>query len=119
ALSLSANGSVLAVGATGEDSNSTDQSNNSAPDAGAAYVFTRSGAVWTQQSFIKAGNVEQGDLFGSSVALNTAGTLLAVGAAAEDSGAGAVYVFTNAGPLWTQSAYIKAPNAEPFDKFGA
>jgi hypothetical protein len=119
ALSFSANGSILAVGATGEDSNSTDQTNNSAPDAGAAYVFTRAGAIWSQQAYIKASNVEQGDLFGSSVSLNAAGTLLAVGAAAEDGGAGAVYTFTNAGPLWTQSALIKAPNAEPLDSFGA
>jgi hypothetical protein len=119
ALSLSANGSILAVGATGEDSNSTDPSNNSAPDAGAAYVFTRAGATWSQQAYIKAGNVEGGDLFGSSVALNAAGTLLAVGASAEDGGAGAAYIFTGAGPLWTQSTYLKAPNAESLDAFGA
>jgi trimeric autotransporter adhesin len=134
ALALSANGSILAIGATGEDSDGTAQGNNGAAEAGAAYVFTRSGALWTQQAYIKAGNAQLGDLFGGALALNSAGNTLAVGATEEDSaattingdqanndalGAGAVYVFTNDGATWVQSAYIKAPNAEPIDAFGA
>lgn len=134
ALALSANGSILAIGATGEDSDGTAQANNSAAEAGAAYVFTRSGAVWTQQAYIKAGNAQLGDLFGGALALNATGNTLAVGATDEDSasttingdqanndalGAGAVYIFSNNGVTWVQSAYIKAPNAEPIDAFGA
>ena len=134
ALALSANGSILAIGATGEDSDGTAAGNNSAADAGAAYVFTRSGALWTQQAYIKASNAQLGDLFGGAVALNAAGNMLAVGATDEDSastaingdaanndalGAGAVYIFTHNGVIWAQSAYIKAPNAEPIDAFGA
>src|SRR5689334_6574746 len=30
-----------------------NQSDNSAPDSGAAYVFTRSGTAWTQQAYLK------------------------------------------------------------------
>ena len=134
-IALSANGSMLAVGAAGEDSNSiAAPADNSALSAGAAYVFTRSGAVWSQQAYIKASNAQQNDLFGSSMALNANGTTLAIGATGEASasttingdqannaasGAGAVYIFSNAGVTWTQSAYIKAPNAEPIDHFGA
>jgi hypothetical protein len=134
ALALSANGSVLAIGAIGEDSDGTGAGNNSAADAGAAYVFTRGGSTWSQQAYLKASNAQEDDLFGGAVALNAAGTTLAVGATGEASasttingdqtnnaagGAGAVYVFTNNGVNWTQSAYIKAPNAEPIDGFGA
>jgi Calx-beta domain/FG-GAP repeat len=134
ALALSANGSILAIGATGEDSDGTGSGNNSAADAGAAYVFTRSGAVWTQQAYIKASNAQAGDLFGGALALNAAGNLLAVGATDEDSasivingdqanngalGAGAIYIFSNNGVTWVQGAYIKAPNVEPIDHFGA
>ena len=134
ALALSANGSILAIGATGEDSDGTGSGNNSAADAGAAYVFTRSGALWTQQAYIKASNAQAGDLFGGALALTAAGNMLTVGATDEDSastaingdqanngalGAGAIYVFSNNGVTWVQGAYIKAPNAEPIDHFGA
>ena len=66
--------------------------------------------------------------------MNATGTTLAIGATGEASastaingdqsnnaagGAGAVYIFTGNGATWTQSAYIKAPNAEPIDSFGA
>lgn len=134
ALALTANGSILAVGAIGEDSGSTDPANNSAPDAGAAYVFVRAGSVWSQQAYLKASNVQEDDLFGGALALNATGTTLAIGATGEASastaingdqsnnaagGAGAVYIFTDNGATWAQSAYIKAPNAEPLDSFGA
>lgn len=134
ALALTANGSILAVGAIGEDSDGSGPTNNAAPDAGAAYVFTRAGPVWTQQAYIKASNTQEDDLFGGALALNAAGTTLAIGATGEASastgingdqnnntagGAGAVYIFTGNGVTWTQSAYIKAPNAEAIDSFGA
>lgn len=134
ALALTANGSILAVGAIGEDSGSTDPANNSAPDAGAAYVFVRAGSVWSQQAYLKASNVQEDDLFGAALALNATGTTLAIGATGEASastaingdqsnnaagGAGAVYIFTDNGATWAQSAYIKAGNAEPLDSFGA
>lgn len=45
--------------ASGEASNqttngSTASSDNSASEAGAAYVFVRSGGVWSQQAYLKA-----------------------------------------------------------------
>src|ERR1041385_6486045 len=59
-IALSSDGSTLAIGAvteasagTGIDGNQTD---SSAPYAGAVYVFTRSGATWTQQAYVKASN---------------------------------------------------------------
>ena len=59
-------GDTLAVSAIREDGNATgidgDQSDNSAMNAGAAYVFTRDGAgVWSQQAYIKASNTDAGD----------------------------------------------------------
>ena len=41
-----------------------DQSNNSASDSGAAYVFVRSGTSWSQQAYLKASNTGAGDRFG-------------------------------------------------------
>ena len=64
-------------------------------DRGSAYVFTRSGTVWTQQTEILAGDGERGDNFGISVGLSGDSAIIgsrhatAVGTAA----AGAAYVY--------------------------
>jgi len=136
-LALSADGSTLAVGAPGESSAATgiggNQSDDSASGAGAVYVFTRSGATWRQQAYIKASNTNTGDMFGASLALSADGATLAVGAYGEASaaigidgdqannsarGAGAVYVFTRSGLTWSQQAYVKASNTGAYDQFG-
>jgi hypothetical protein len=128
-------GDTLVVGAPREDSAAIgvngDQSNNSAPDSGAVYVFTRTSGVWSQQAYLKASNTGAGDRFGSSVALS--GDTLAVGAFEEASaatgingnqldnsafGSGAVYVFTRTGGVWSQQVYVKASNTEALDRFG-
>jgi hypothetical protein len=136
-VALSPDGKTLAVGAHGEDSAATDingnQNDDSAPESGAVYVYTSSGATWSQQAYIKASNTEAGDHFGHAVALSADGNTLAVGANAEDSSAtgingnqnddsaavaGAVYVFTRSGGTWSQQAYIKASNTGADDTFG-
>jgi hypothetical protein len=129
ALSLSADGTALAVGAPYEDSNARGvdgTSSGGAESAGAAYVFRRSaGGVWSREAFFKASNTESSDLFGFSVAISADGATLAVGAMQEDSSAsgingdqtsnsalnaGAVYVFQRRLGIWAQEAYIKASN---------
>lgn len=136
-LFLSSDGNTLAVGVGNEDSFSTgvngNGSDNSALESGAVYVFTRSGATWSQQAYVKASNTDAGDLFGVTVALSGDGNTLAVGARAEDSAAtgingtqsdnsalsaGAAYVFVRSSGVWSQQAYIKASNAEAVDQFG-
>jgi len=131
-------GDMLVVSAKGEASSATgingDQADNSAPGAGAVYVFTRDiNDVWSQQAYIKASNAEAGDGFGIWANVLD-GDTLAVAAVGEDSSAtgidgdqsdnsadraGAVYVFTrDASDVWSQQAYIKASNTEPLDFFG-
>ncbi|MFM9886684.1 MAG: FG-GAP repeat protein [Burkholderiales bacterium] len=124
-LALSNDGNTLAVGAPNEDSSSTgigSTPDERAPDAGAAYIFARSGGKWSQQAYVKASNTGAGDLFGSAVALSGDGTTLAVGAPNEDSSttgvnavpnelrsnAGAAYVFVLNGATWSQQAFVKA-----------
>jgi hypothetical protein len=131
-LALSGDGNTLAVGATGESSSATgvngNQADTSMAGSGAVYVFTRSGAAWSQQAYVKASNTgekEDGDQFGYSVALSSDGNTLATGAIAEKSaatgingdqtnkaadGSGAVYVFTRNGGTWAQQAYVKPWN---------
>ena len=136
-LALSADGTILAVGAVGEDSNATGvngpQSDNSAANSGAVHVFSRSGATWSQQAYIKASNTDVFDFFGEAVALSADGTTLVVGASGESSNAtgvdgpqadnsaansGAVYVFSRSGATWSQQTYVKASNTDAGDRFG-
>jgi len=137
-VALSDDGNTLAVGAGGEASAATgvggNQADNTAPNAGAVYIFTRVGTTWTQQAYVKASNTEAGDLFGSSLALSNDGNTLVVGAPGEASAAtgiagnqadnaaasaGAIYVFVRGGAIWTQQAYVKASNTGAGDNFGS
>ncbi|MEO8427506.1 MAG: FG-GAP repeat protein [Verrucomicrobiota bacterium] len=134
--SVAVSGDTVVVGARNEDSNATgvngNQSNNSAGDAGAAYVFVRDGTNWTQQAYLKASNTGAIDVFGYHVAVS--GDTVVVGAPGEDSNAsgvngnqsdnslsfaGAAYVFVRSGTNWSQQAYLKASNPDFEDNFGS
>jgi hypothetical protein len=138
-VALSADGDTLAVSAIQEDSMASgvggNPIDNSATDSGAVYMF-RFDPIngWWQQAYIKASNTDEGDHFGSSMALSADGNTLAVGARGEDSdamgvdgdqandsalGSGAVYLFQRDGmENWAQQAYIKASNTGAGDDFG-
>ena len=133
---LSRDGNTMAVASYYEASAATgingNQNDHSIPEAGAVYIFTRTGTTWSQQAYIKASNtgsagvgqgLPEGDQFGYSIALSADGNTLAVGAIGEDSNAtgidgnqadnsanqsGAEYVFTRTGTTWSQQAYIKS-----------
>ena len=146
AVSLSADGNTLAVGAPDENNTSTganaeighrvgyqprtDYSN------GSAYVFSRQNGTWAQQAYIKPSHIGQFDQFGTRVALSGDGDLLAVGVPLEDSPAiglngdrgddeaggsefGAVYLYVRSDGVWSDHSYVKAPNAGVYDEFGS
>ncbi len=134
---LSNDGNTLAVSSIFEDSAAAgvngDEDDDSALDAGAAYIFIRGEVGWVQQAYIKASNSESSDQFGYSVALSGDGDTLAVGANLEasnatgvngdqadnsDFGSGAVYVFGRRDGAWSQLAYLKASNTDAGDVFG-
>ncbi|MCR9162571.1 MAG: hypothetical protein ACE37F_18960 [Nannocystaceae bacterium] len=87
--SLSIDGDTLAVGAHGESSNAMglggDESDESASNAGAVFLFRRTGSSWTQAAYLKASNTDAADGFARSVAL--LGNRLAIGGFREDSAA--------------------------------
>lgn len=135
---LSADGNFLAVGAPSEDSNAIgiggNQTDDSAFDSGAVYIFSRSGTAWSQQAYVKSSNTDSGDAFGSSLSLAADGATLAVGAPNEDStttgvggnqsdnfasDSGAVYVYSRTGTSWSVHAYLKASNTGAGDLFGS
>ncbi len=79
---------------------------------GAAYVFVRNGATWTQQAKLVANDPEQQAEFGYDVALD--GDTCAIGAPQSTSNntlyAGATYVFVRNGATWSLQQRI-VPNA--------
>ena len=133
--SVAVSGNTVVIGAPTESSNATgvngDEANNSASNAGAAYVFVRQNDIWSQQAYLKASNTNAGDYFGNSVAISD--DTIVVGAYREDSNAtgidgnqsnntatnsGAAYVFTRTNGVWSQQAYLKASNTNAQDEFG-
>ena len=127
---------TIVVGAPGEASADVgvngDQGDDSAPSAGATYVFTRTGPTWAQQAYLKASNTEGLDVFGRSVAVSD--DTVVVGAQGESSAAtgvdgdqadnsaadsGAAYVFARSTGSWSQQGYLKGAHRGPADALGS
>ncbi len=82
--------------------------------SGSAYVFVRSGSAWTEQAKLLASDGTAQDRFGSSVSLE--GNTALVGATfADNTPAGAAYVFTRSGHTWTEYAKVFPNNPGPPD----
>lgn len=127
-------GNTLIVGAPLEESQSSDPTDNTGYQVGAAYVFGRTGNGWSEQKILKAstGFNDNRDLFGSSVSIS--GDTIVVGAPGEDSNAtgtngdeydnslndcGAAYVFTIRDGTWKRQAYLKGKYPANLNDFGA
>ena len=123
ALSLSADGNTLAVGAMGDDWPSPDAAPTAVEaDFGAAYVFTRAGRTWTEAAYLKAATPQLQSGFGASLALSADGSLLAVGADRQSGGGadGAVFVYRRADdPGWPAWATVLPRRSGEGQRFGA
>jgi hypothetical protein len=99
-------GDTAMIGAPADD----DQG----PSSGAVYVFTRSGAAWTEQAKLLAS--DGGASFGHAVAV--AGDTAVIGNPGEDQGNGSAYVFARNDTTWTEQAKLVAPDRLLGDGFG-
>lgn len=87
--------------------------------AGSAFVFVRSGSVWTEEAELTASDAIPGDRFGGAVSLS--GDTALIGAQNHDGPAslsGAAYVFVRHGTTWSQEARLTASDGESQDGFG-
>jgi len=91
-VALSADGSTAIVGGPYDNKRT-----------GAAWVYTRSGTVWTQQGskLVGTGAAGRGGQ-GVSVALSADGNTAIVGGPHDNSTAGAAWVYTRSGGIWSQ-----------------
>jgi hypothetical protein len=91
-VAISADGNTALIGGPSDNEN-----------RGAAWMFSRSGGVWTQQGPKLVGGEEVGSgRFGSGVALSSDGNTALIGGGTDNNGVGAVWVFTRSGPSWAQ-----------------
>lgn len=110
--SVSISGDIAIVGAFAKQIGSN-------PYQGAAYVFVKNGATWTQQQELIASDGATDDEFGTSVSIS--GTTAIVGAPGKaffGSGQGYAYVFVQNGSTWTQQAELRASDGAAHDNFG-
>lgn len=132
-VALSGDGNRLAAGAPGEDSGSSgidsDSANDLAAGAGAVYLFEFDGAKWQQRHYIKQTVTSVADRldenqFGSTIAMSSAGDVLAIGAPGElsicsgidpsdctgvhDDSIGAIFVLREtASSGWAHEVFLK------------
>jgi hypothetical protein len=108
--SVAVAGDTILVGAFGDD--------ETAPGAGAAYVFRNAGG-WSQEAKLRADDGTASDFFGSAVALDGVRALIgARGESASMLAAGAAYVFAHDGAGWVQQQKLVAADAGTYDSFG-
>ena len=106
--SVAVYGNTIVVGSYLADTNKTD--------TGAAYVFTRSGDVWTQYQKLTASDANTGDKFGGSVSISN--DTIVVGAYGDDEYRGSAYVFTRTASVWSEQQKLTASDACQNDNFG-
>jgi len=111
--SVAINNNTIVVGAHFADVGSNN-------NQGCAYVFMRSGSIWTQQAKLTASDGAAADEFGNSVAIG--GDTVVVGALRDDAGAGSMqgsaYIFVRSGLTWTQQQKLIAGDGAANDQFG-
>lgn len=112
-VSISGDGSTVLAGAFGSDSKGAT--------AGAAYVYTRSGVIWSQHSKLMLTDGSAGDYFGHSVSISDNGSFCVVGAYLDDdkgNDSGAVAIFKKNGAVWEQTSKLLPADGAISDRFG-
>ncbi|UCF08001.1 MAG: thrombospondin type 3 repeat-containing protein, partial [Thermoplasmata archaeon] len=110
--SVAIDGDTIVIGAPNDDDAGTD--------SGSAYVFVRSGGVWSQEAKLTANDASTFDWFGTSVSIS--GDRIVVGAPFDDDmgfNSGSAYVFVRSGGTWSQQDKLTASDGEAYDDFGA
>ncbi len=110
---IAISGNTLAIGAPKENQGAFTTT-------GAVYVYTGTGASWTQQARLVATDLASDDELGAAVDID--GDILIAGGARDDkvvgNDAGSAYIFTRNGTSWSQSAKLVSSGASAGNLFG-
>jgi len=110
-VSVGISGDTVVVGAEMEDDADTN--------AGAAYVFVRSGSTWTQQAKLVGTGLDNGAMFGHAVAIS--GNTIAVTAPLYNAvlaNEGAIFIFVRSGTTWSQQAVLSGADLDGGERLG-
>ncbi len=112
-ISVAISGDTAVVGAYSDDT-------NGGLDAGSAYIFQRSGTIWSEQAYLVPNDTAAGDYYGWSV--DVSGDTAVVGAYLDDfsgiSNAGSVTVYQRSGATWTRQTKLVAAESQSGGYFG-
>ncbi len=98
AVAISGDGNIALIGGPGDNSN-----------AGAFWIFTRSGSTWTQQLTKRVSNGTTGAARqGSSLAFSADGHVAVIGGPSNNGSAGAVWIYTQFAGNWVQRSVVAA-----------
>jgi hypothetical protein len=90
--------------------------------SGAAYCFSRSGTVWTQEAMFVPITPEVTEQFGLTMATDTTGIRVAISSGRKTVGgkanAGSIDVYSRANTTWTKEATIVSSDVAASDFFG-
>ena len=114
--SVSVSGHTAVIGAFLEDGGGGTPSNS---NQGAAYVFVRSGGVWTEEAKLTTSDAAASDFFGRSVSVS--GDTAVIGADGDNVGfvePGSAYVWVRNNGVWTEQAKLIASDGAHQDGFG-
>lgn len=108
-IALTPDGTSAVIGGSADNSN-----------LGAAWVFTRSGSVWSQQgSKLVPNDIDGIGYVGYGVGVAPDGASLVVGGNADANGVGAIWTFARQGGAWSQVGTKQTvTNADPSENFG-
>ena len=111
-LAISKDGTYIIAGARQDDDGGSNH--------GTAYIYTGSGASWSQQQKITPSSYSgSSNQFGFAVDINNDGTYCAVSANRWGSpDVGKVFIFTRSGSTWSEQASVTASDAASADNFG-
>jgi hypothetical protein len=116
-VSLSGDGNVALIGATGDDTPA------GANAAGSVYVFGRSGSTWHELGKVRSSHGGAANYFGCSVSLSWDGNTTLVGAfrADTDQGidTGGAYVFVRNRTNWVPEVFDRVDKPISNERFGA
>jgi len=111
---VSIDGDYAIVGVPNEDEDASGV--NTLTNAGSAYIYVRSGGVWTQQQKIVPSDRNANDVFGYNVSIKGNYAIVSavnhfydVNGLNPVTNAGAVYIFIRSGSTWTQQQKLVAP----------
>lgn len=114
-VSMNGNGTKIVVGAHGATISNLSE-------AGKAYVFSLENGRWIQEAILIASDKATNNCFGHSVAIDTTGKRIVIGAYGADHGdkrlTGKAYIFFKSISGWVQEAILTASDSQAGDGFG-